>query len=280
MSEETMKEKSTERFIQIKDRKLGDEWQGWQGDDGLNTQINARKRIFLGILMSTILGIGAAAFFIWYMISPRLLQFHPALPVLTGLVFLLLWGLISLWFLFMILALLTGKDIFLRLGGREISLTFLIPMALRFGMKLGISKDIIGNSFVKVSNLLIKTTAKRIKPETLLILLPRCLKKSLIQTITGFSKQLHIPVYTVPGGERARELVMQLQPKAIIGVACERDLISGIQDVIARIPVIGIPNIRPEGPCKNTEIDLLEFEKAVQTFLGPEIKINTVSSGL
>jgi len=271
----SMKKESRERFIKIQDRKLGDEWVGWQSN-GDKTRINAdaRKRIFLGILLSTIIVLGGATFFLWYMISPRLIQFHHLLPTLVGITLMFFWGILSLWFLLMILALMTGKDIFMRLGGKEFSLTFLVPIALRFGMKLGISKDIIGNSFVKVSNLLIKTTAKRINPEKLLILLPRCLKKSLIQRITSFSKKWHIPVYTVAGGEKARELVLRLQPKAIIGIACERDLISGIQEVIARIPVIGVPNIRPDGPCKNTEIDLSEFEKAVQTFLGPDFKVD------
>ena len=56
-------------------------------------------------------------------------------------------------------------------------------------------------------------------------------------------------------------------------MACERDLLSGIQDICNQIPIIGIPNIRPEGPCKNTTIDLNEFEKAVHTFLGLDITI-------
>ena len=99
-------------------------------------------------------------------------------------------------------------------------------------------------------------------------------QKSLREKITTISKQLRIPVYTVPGGEKARQVVKKIKPMAIIGIACERDLLSGIQDVIHKIPVIGIPNVRPEGPCKNTTIDIREFQRAIQTFLGSDILLS------
>ena len=116
--------------------------------------------------------------------------------------------------------------------------------------------------------MLIRTRARKVKPENLLILLPRCLQKQIIDRITTFAKEFQIPVYTVSGGTKAREIVTKLRPAAIIGVACERDLLSGIQEILNKIPVIGIPNLRPEGPCKNTVIDWGDFERAVQTFLG------------
>ena len=133
------------------------------------------------------------------------------------------------------------------------------------------SKDRLGNSFVKVSNALIRTHVKHVKPEKLLILLPRCLQEQIREKITSFSHHMKIPVFIVAGGEKARELIMEYKPWAIIGVACERDLVSGIQDVINNIPVIGVPNFRPEGPCKNTMIDLREFERAIQTFIGTHV---------
>ncbi len=258
------------RFIQIQDRKLGDEWIGWQGNlKDYERNAATGKRIFLGVLLLTIIFAGCIGFFFWYMMSPRLAQFHPFLPPIFGFFLLALWGIMALWFSVMVLSILTEKDFFMRLGGKEFSITFLVPIVLRFGLRLGISRDRMGNSFVKVSNTLIRTKAKKVKPDKLLILLPRCLKKSIIDKITTFSRELHIPVYVVPGGEKARKAVSEVKPMAIIGVACERDLLSGIQDVITKIPVIGIPNMRPEDPCKNTIIDIDEFERAVQTFLGP-----------
>ena len=65
----------------------------------------------------------------------------------------------------------------------------------------------------------------------------------------------------------ARKIVVEKKPKVIIGVACERDLTSGIQDSYP-IPVFGIFNRRPFGPCFDTDVDLEMVEKGIVTFLG------------
>ena len=267
-------------IVQIKDRKLGDEWLDWGGSLAeYEKNANAGKRTFLGVLLFLILLTGASAYFIWYMIAPRLEQFHQTLPLIAGILFFIGWWILSLWFLLMVLSILFEKDIFMKFAGRTISITFLVPIVLRIGIRfLGISRDRMSNSFVKISNLLIRSHVLNIKPEELLILLPRCLQKKIIQLITAFATEHHIPIFTVAGGEKAREVVYKIRPKAIIGVACERDLLSGIQEIVHKIPVIGIPNLRPEGPCKNTTIDILELEKAIQTFLGCEFSLPLQSS--
>ena len=59
-----------------------------------------------------------------------------------------------------------------------------------------------------------------------------------------------------------------MKPLAVIGIACERDLVSGIEEITSKIPVIGIENKRPEGPCKNTLVDVELFEKTLSSLLG------------
>jgi len=56
----------------------------------------------------------------------------------------------------------------------------------------------------------------------------------------------------------------------IVAVACERDLTSGIQDTYP-IPVFGIFNRRPFGPCYDTDVDLELVEKGITTFLDYEV---------
>ena len=67
------------------------------------------------------------------------------------------------------------------------------------------------------------------------------------------------------GGTIARRIVVQLRPKLIIAVACERDLASGIQDTYP-LPVYGILNIRPFGPCLDTDVALERVEWAIRQF--------------
>jgi len=261
------------QLLQIRDRHLGDEWKKWEGDlDPCVQNAETGKRIFLNILLFAIfftclLGIG-----IWYLVSPRLGEFHSLLPKALLSLWLAACGICFFWFLLMLLSIVFNKDLLLRLGKKEFSISFVLPFILRLGSRLGIPYDRLAHSFVRVSNALIGIRPRNIKPKSILILLPRCLEKNLQHRILSFSRQKNIPVYIVPGGELARRLVVEKQPRAIIGVACERDLLSGIKDLKADLPIIGIPNLRPEGPCKNTLIDFQELEKAVNTFLGGRVK--------
>ena len=61
---------------------------------------------------------------------------------------------------------------------------------------------------------------------------------------------------------------MERRPRIIIAVACERDLSSGIQDSYP-MPVFGITNRRPYGPCYDTDVDLERVEEALKIFLVP-----------
>lgn len=262
-------------FIKIKDRKLGDEWQSWEGN--IESEIldsASQKRLFLGCALLLILAIGVVLFLSLYMIQPRLAQFHSTLPLWIGAGMLFTWLLLFIWFGLIVLSVWFEKDFFLHFGKREYSITRIVPWVMKFGHKLGVSKDRLGNSFVNVSNCLIQTTAIQVQPDKLLILLPRCLKKPILDAIINYSKSMKIPAHIVSGGSLARELIRKLRPQAIIGVACERDLLSGIQDTISRIPVIGIPNKRPMGPCKDTIIDLKEMEKAIQIFIQTPVHIS------
>ena len=79
----------------------------------------------------------------------------------------------------------------------------------------------------------------------------------------GESHGLKIEV--VNGGTLARRRVAEMRPDGIIAVACERDLTLGIQDVYP-VPVFGVINDRPYGPCLNTCVDMSLVEEAVKFF--------------
>ena len=118
-----------------------------------------------------------------------------------------------------------------------------------------------------------------------MILTPHCLQKSTcglrvtqnpdlckrcgqcnVDDLVGLKEKYGIKLAIATGGTLARRKIMELKPKAIIAVACERDLISGLQDV-KDLPVLAIVNRRPEGPCVNTEMDIELVEKGIHHFL-------------
>jgi hypothetical protein len=91
-----------------------------------------------------------------------------------------------------------------------------------------------------------------------------------MKDLVVLSHKYHVPISVATGGTLARRIVVEKKPEVIIGVACERDLTSGIQDSYP-IPVFGILNHRPFGPCYDTDVDLGLVERGIITFLGREV---------
>jgi hypothetical protein len=91
--------------------------------------------------------------------------------------------------------------------------------------------------------------------------------KCEIADLTKLCDSYGIKMSIATGGTLARRVIVETRPKAIVAVACERDLTSGIQDSYP-IPVIGVLNERPFGPCRDTRVDLGLVADAVRFFLG------------
>jgi hypothetical protein len=67
-------------------------------------------------------------------------------------------------------------------------------------------------------------------------------------------------------------VIKERRPKAVVAVACERDMISGLHDVAGRVPVLGLTMQLPNGPCKDASIDIAKLEEFVQKYLRPVSK--------
>jgi len=249
------------------DRLLGDEWENWTGDLDESVTYNENASLFAYYAAFALALVCGGCAFILYMIEPRLRLIHPALlyaaraAIFVFIVLSLGWGALLAASVF------TGRNFIL--GGRagQVTATKILPAALAIGKRLGISRDRIGNSFVSFSNAIVKATYK---PGTgkALILLPRCLNADLKKEIKELAERADVKVFTATGGGQARKLIRVHRPSAVIGVACERDLMSGIHDVAPKMPTLGVTNKRPEGPCKNTLVDMEELKQAIETLTG------------
>lgn len=255
-----------------------------------------RTRIFIGLLLVTCACLVALAVVLWWVPYVGLGRIHPSLPlvlalIFAGLVLFVLGGAFAL-----IVTLLRGKNFFFNRRIRGAVIRILFPLLVVVGRCLGISKDEIRRSFVAINNRLVLSEARRVKPEKLLLLLPHCLQhhecpvritadishckgcgKCVIKDLVALSGKYGVPVSVATGGTLARRIVVETRPEVIIGVACERDLTSGIQDTYP-IPVFGILNRRPNGPCYDTEVDLTQVESGLKVFLDGE-KADSARSG-
>ena len=85
----------------------------------------------------------------------------------------------------------------------------------------------------------------------------------MIGPISQLAEKYNLVISVATGGTLARKVVVETKPSFIIAVACERDLSLGIQEVYP-IPVYGVLNERPFGPCVNTTVDLEKLENIIQ----------------
>ena len=246
------------------DRKLGDEWEDWDGtQEGEIDEPKGRFILLATLVCLVIVGLLLAGA---YLVQPRVSEWSPSLQWTAKVLFFGLLGAGICCYGLLLLELLTSRVSLLPYRWSQGMVLWLLPKAVWAGGKFGLSRDRVANSFIKVNNALTRSRRKRIQHRKLLILLPRCLGKTTRQEIRKLTDGQPYAVSTVGGGEEARNVIRKERPTCIIALACERDLVSGIRDVALHVPVIGIANKRPEGPCRNTHIDMEEFQQALQFF--------------
>jgi hypothetical protein len=84
--------------------------------------------------------------------------------------------------------------------------------------------------------------------------------------LVGLAERHGIRLAVATGGGMARKIIHDLRPAAVVAVACERDLTSGLQETYP-LPVFGIVNERPYGYCVNTGVTVERIEAALELFL-------------
>ncbi|HEY6006758.1 MAG TPA: DUF116 domain-containing protein [Geobacteraceae bacterium] len=236
----------------------------------------------MGITCLAIIGV---IYLLWWIPTKGLANIHHDLPRLAGLVFGILSGIALFGTLLLVLTTALGKDILFTRFMRGVVIRFLLPVIEALGRFLGISKDTIRQSFIAMNNSLVTSQRLRVRPDRVLILLPHCLQlfdceikvtgdinKCLrcgrcdIMGLAELGKKHRIDISVATGGTLARKVIIEKRPKLVVAVACERDLTSGIKDCYP-LPVIGILNDRPFGPCLNTKVDVAKIDEALHSVL-------------
>jgi hypothetical protein len=136
-------------------------------------------------------------------------------------------------------------------------------LAGRFGRR-----DWVENAAVKVYNTLALMRGRKVGQGELLVLIPRCLSKGTLDGVLGVAGQYGVPVFVATRGQLARRVIRERRPRAVVAVACERDMVSGLHDVAGKIPVLGLTMTLPSGPCKDATVNLTQFEDWVRAYVG------------
>jgi uncharacterized protein len=128
-------------------------------------------------------------------------------------------------------------------------------------------RDWVENAAVKVYNGLALRRGRKVGQGELLVLIPRCLSKATLDGVLGIAGQYGVPVFVATRGQLARRVIRERRPRAVVAVACERDMVSGLHDVAGKIPVLGLTMTLPSGPCKDAAINLGQLEEWVRAYV-------------
>lgn len=248
----------------------------------MNRGFQPRKRLFIALVSLAAVVAAGAAYGLWEIMVPGLAQIHPWLPQVVGwIAFVLILGLFA-GVLGIVLAILGFPTMRFFYFWAWHVINLLYPIAVSLGKLMGVSKRRVEQSFIEVSNHLVRRQHIKVPADRLLILTPHCIQLDTcpfkvtrdihncrqcgVGQLLAISQKYNVHVAIVTGGTLARQAVKKARPKAILAVACERDLTSGIQDVFP-LPVIGVLNERPNGPCFNTCADMGKIEAAVRSLI-------------
>ena len=250
------------------DRRLGHEWDEWDGRPLPNRgDFSAPARLFFGYAALTLvvaLGVAAAVLFL---LQPRLATLHPLVPRVLWLTLggagVVAWA----WLAVLAVSFYTGASLlperllergpFLRL----MNVTSFVSRA--FGRR-----DWVEHAAIDIYNTLAERRGRRVGKGELLVLIPRCLSKGALDGVLAIAGRYDVPVFVATRGQLARRVIRERRPRAVVAVACERDMMTGLRDVAGKLPVLGLTMRLPNGPCRDAELDLDRMDVWVRGLVG------------
>lgn len=250
------------------DRRLGHEWDEWDGNPLPNDgNYSSPPSLFFRWAIASLVVAAGAATLVLYLLAPRLGQLHPAVPAA-------LWWLLAglaaaavIWWLLLGTSYLAGRALLpAALGERGLFLRVMrltSKVASWFGRR-----DWVENAAVKVYNTLALLRTRTVATGELLLLIPRCLSRETLNTVLEMAGRHQVPVFVATRGQLARRVIRERRPRAVVAVACERDMVTGLHDVAGKVPVLGLTMTLPAGPCKDAALDFVTLERYMKAFVG------------
>jgi hypothetical protein len=249
------------------DRRLGHEWDEWDGRP-LPNQGNYDSPptlFFLWSALALVVGLGLLALGL-YLFAPRLAGVSTALPhalwIALAVVAVVLW----LWWGVLLLSYSTGRALLPERMAERGPFLGLMRLTSRVAGRFG-RRDWVENASVKVYNALALLRGRKVGRGELLLLIPRCLSKETLDGVLGIAGKYGVPVFVATRGQLARRVIRERRPRAVVAVACERDMVSGLHDVAGKIPVLGLTMTLPAGPCKDAMLNLGKLDEWVKAYV-------------
>ena len=251
------------------DRRLGHEWDEWNGQPLPNQgNFDAPPALFFAWSLLALVVTSALLAALLYVISPRLATIDARIAPAAWNGLLLLAGFALVWWTLVFVSFAANRALLPATLAERGVLLRIIRMTSRVADWFG-RRDWVENASVKVYNRLALRRAVVVGSGELLLLIPRCLSRQTLDTVLGMAGRYNVPVFVATRGQLARRVIRERRPRAVVAVACERDMVTGLHDVAGKVPVLGLTMTLPAGPCKDADLDHETLERYLQAFVGP-----------
>jgi hypothetical protein len=249
------------------DRRLGHEWDEWDGRPLPNRgDYDAPPGLFLAWSAGALAAGFAAAGALLYLLAPRLALVHPVIPRALWIALGSAAVLVSVWWGLLLASHIVRRPLLPERLAERGPLLRLMRLTSRVADRFG-WRDWVENAAVKVYNAFAAERGRKVGTGELLLLIPRCLSKETLDGVLGVAGKYGVPVFVATRGQLARRVIRERRPRAVVAVACERDMVSGLHDVAGKVPVLGLTMTLPSGPCKDALLDLPRLEEWVRTYV-------------
>jgi hypothetical protein len=250
------------------DRRLGHEWDEWNGrplpDGG---DFSAPPGLFFRFAALTVAVTLLAVALLLYLIGPRLGTLWTPLPRLEWIALAALAGLSTLYLAVLATSYYSGRNLLperlMERGPYLKVMNYTSLLARGFG-----KRDRVEHAAIDIYNTLALRRGRTVGKGELLVLIPRCLSKQALDGVLEIAGRYEVPVFVATRGQLARRVIRERRPRAVVAVACERDMMTGLRDVAGKLPVLGLTMQLPNGPCRDATIDLGQMEQWVQGLVG------------
>jgi len=246
------------------------------------------KYLYLILSLSSLFLLMGLTTLLWWFIAPRLEDIYELLRPISLTLLRLFFIVLMIGTGSVLLTSILEKNFLIAKFAVNLYNIVMYPITVFLGSIIGFNREKIRESYIHVNNSFIKAIKQKFHPQEILVLLPHCLQISDckirlsndiynckrcgrcdIAGLLAIAEKFKVSIAIANGGTLARRIVKKFKPKFIVAVACDRDLVSGIQDVFP-LPVYGILNIRPEGPCFNTRVDLEKLDATLKKIIYEE----------
>lgn len=251
------------------DRRLGHEWDEWNGKPlPGGGDFSAPPGLFFRYAALTLAVASGLVALVLYLVGPRLAALSPAVPR-------------TLWIVLGAAVVLKAVWLGLAAGSFYSGTTLLPERLLERGPYLQVmnytslvarlfgKRDWVEHAAIDIYNTFAVRRGRKIGKGELLVLIPRCLSKQALDGVLEIAGRYEVPVFVATRGQLARRVIRERRPRAVVAVACERDMMTGLRDVAGKLPVLGLTMQLPNGPCRDAVLDLPQLEEWVKGLVSP-----------